>query len=100
MTNIFIFNNASRAAEYGIGTYIRQLTSCLQSLPDTKVSLVEMYTDTKELSISEDENGICHFLIPSLDSLSPNLSFMASTKSSKEIPPFFSASGVSKSAMS
>lgn len=68
MTNIFIFNNASRAAEYGIGTYIRQLTSCLQSLPDTKVSLVEMYTDTKELSISEDENGICHFLIPSLDS--------------------------------
>lgn len=68
MTNIFIFNNASRAAEYGIGTYIKQLIGCLRSLPDTKVSLVEMYADTKELSISDDENGICHFLIPSLDS--------------------------------
>jgi len=38
-------------------------------------------------------------LIPSFDSLSPNLSLMASTKSSKEIPPFLSASGVSKSAI-
>ena len=39
-------------------------------------------------------------LIPSFDSLSPNLSLIASTKSSNEIPPFLSASGVSKSAIS
>ena len=39
-------------------------------------------------------------LIPSLDSLSPNLSFIASTKSSNVIPPFLSASGVSNSEMS
>ena len=39
-------------------------------------------------------------LIPSFDSLSPNFSFIASIKSSKDIPPFLSDSGVSKSAIS
>ena len=39
-------------------------------------------------------------LIPSLLSLSPNLLLIASTKLSKSIPPFFAASGVSRSAIS
>ena len=38
-------------------------------------------------------------LIPFFDSLSPNLSLIASTKSSKEIPTFLSASMVSQSAL-
>ena len=46
MINIFIFNNASRAAGYGIGTYIRQLSEGFSAIPDTKVSFVEMYADT------------------------------------------------------
>lgn len=64
MTKIFIFNNASRAASYGIGTYVKQLSDGLSSIPDMKVSLVEMYADTKEFAISDDENGIRHYLIP------------------------------------
>lgn len=64
MTKIFIFNNASRAAGYGIGTYVKQLSDGLSSIPDMKVSLVEMYADTKEFAISDDENGIRHYLIP------------------------------------
>lgn len=68
MTNIFIFNNASRAASYGIGTYIKQLTEGLSVIPDTKVSLVEMHANTKEFAISNDEDGTRHYLIPSLQS--------------------------------
>lgn len=33
-------------------------------MTETKVSLVEMYADTKEFAISDDENGIRHYLIP------------------------------------
>lgn len=68
MTNIFIFNNASRAASYGIGTYIKQLTGGLSAIPDTKVSLVEMYADSKEFAIYDDEDGTRHYLIPPLQS--------------------------------
>lgn len=72
MTNIFIFNNASRAAGYGIGTYIKQLAEGLSAMPETKVSLVEMYADTKEFAISDDKDGIRHYLIPSLHSGTEN----------------------------
>lgn len=72
MTNIFIFNNASRAAGYGIGTYIKQLVEGLSVMPETKVSLVEMYADTKEFAISDDKDGIRHYLIPSLHSGTEN----------------------------
>lgn len=68
MTKIFIFNNASRAAGYGIGTYVKQLSDGLSVMPDTKVSFVEMYADTKEFAIFDDENGIRHYLIPPLHS--------------------------------
>ncbi len=64
MTNIFIFNNASRAANYGIGTYVKHLTCGLIDIPETTISLIEMYADTKEFAISEDEYGIRHYLIP------------------------------------
>lgn len=72
MTNIYIFNNASRAAGYGIGTYIKQLAEGLSVMPETKVSLVEMYADTKEFAISDDKDGIRHYLIPSLHSGTEN----------------------------
>ena len=72
MTNIYIFNNASRAAGYGIGTYIKQLAEGLSAMPETKVSLVEMYADTKEFAISDDKDGIRHYLIPSLHSGTEN----------------------------
>ena len=44
-TQVLIFNNASRAANYGIGTYVRQLSDGLVALHDFKVSFVEMYAD-------------------------------------------------------
>ncbi len=72
MINIFIFNNASRAANYGIGTYVMQLLEGLLVIPDIKVSLVEMNADTKEFSVILDDYGRTHYLIPPLNSQSEN----------------------------
>ena len=33
---VYIFNSNSRAAVYGIGTYITQLTDCLQEEDDSR----------------------------------------------------------------
>lgn len=65
---IFIFNNASRAANYGIGTYVRQLSEGLVALTDAEVSFVEMFADTKEFNVTTDEQGKLHYQIPSLSS--------------------------------
>lgn len=67
MTNIFIFNNASRAAGYGIGTYVKQLSDGLSAIPDTSVSFVEMHADTKEFAMIQDEKGRNHYLIPPIN---------------------------------
>jgi len=65
-THIYIFNNASRAATYGIGTYVRQLSDSLSGMPDTSVAFVDMYAGTKAFSILEDEQGQKHYQIPPL----------------------------------
>lgn len=67
-TQVFIFNNASRAANYGVGTYVRQLSEGLVALTDAEVSFVEMFADTKEFFIATDEQGKRHFQIPALAS--------------------------------
>lgn len=66
MIHLFIFNNASRAASYGIGTYIRQLSDCLFEWHDCKVSFIDLYAETKEFMITEDEQGRTHYQIPAL----------------------------------
>lgn len=68
MTKIFIFNNASNAAGYGIGTYVKQLSEGISSAPETIVSLVEMHADTKEFYVHVDDLGMYHFLIPQMGS--------------------------------
>lgn len=66
MIHLFIFNNASRAANYGIGTYIRQLSDCLCKWDKAKVSFVDINAATKEFLITEDELGRVHYQIPTL----------------------------------
>lgn len=67
-TYVFIFNNASRAANYGIGTYVRQLSEGLATLNDVEVSFVEMFADTKEFNVTTDEQENRHYQIPALSS--------------------------------
>ena len=78
MTHVFIFNNASRAANYGIGTYVRQISDGLAILPDYTVSFVEMHADTKEFSITEDDSGKLHYQIPAMTSGVENESYCRS----------------------
>lgn len=66
MIRLFVFNNASRAANYGIGTYIKQLSGCLHKWDDAKVSFVEINADTKEFVITKDAQGHLHYQIPVL----------------------------------
>ena len=78
MTHVFIFNNASRAANYGIGTYVRQISDGLAILPDYTVSFVEMHADTKEFSITKDDSGKLHYQIPAMMSGIENESYCRS----------------------
>lgn len=64
MTHVFIFNNASRAASYGIGTYVKQLANGLSTTSGTRISCVEMYADTKKFSIENHSDGYTRYLIP------------------------------------
>lgn len=64
MTHFFIFNNASRAANYGVGTYIRQLSEGLSICPDTAVTFIDMYANVKEFAVTTDEQGYRHYQIP------------------------------------
>lgn len=54
-TKIYIFNSASRAANYGIGTYIEQLTSCLHKT-SLSFEVIYLHGDGKEVTISKKKN--------------------------------------------
>ncbi len=66
MIRLYIFNNASRAAGYGIGTYVREFSEAMSSMPDTEVGFIEMYSDEEEFKIVEDDKGRIHMMIPRL----------------------------------
>lgn len=64
MIRYFIINNSSRASNYGVGTYLKQLLSCLSSVSDVQISMIDMDADNKEYSINKDELGYTHYIIP------------------------------------
>lgn len=66
MIRIFIFNNACRAANYGIGTYISQLADALSVYTDIEVAFVNLLAETKELTTTKDEYKRVHYSVPSL----------------------------------
>ena len=68
MTHLFIFNNASRAANYGVGTYVRQLAEGFRGRPDWEVSFVDLFSDVEEYTIGEDEHGCRHYRVPAASS--------------------------------
>ena len=47
MTHVYLLNERSRAAAYGIGTYIRQMTECLQELEAVTLHVVNLYSYEK-----------------------------------------------------
>lgn len=55
MKHIYLFSSDSRAGDYGIGTYIRELTECIKEERDIRLTLVELQSMEKEFSIVESE---------------------------------------------
>lgn len=51
---VYIFNNNSRAAVYGIGTYITQLIDCLKN-ENIEFGLIYIHAEGNEVTISEQE---------------------------------------------
>lgn len=66
MKNIYIFNEESRAAVYGIGTYIRQVVKCLRDNPEIMLNVVVLNSTYKEVTIAKMEGYTC-FHIPNCD---------------------------------
>lgn len=70
MKHVYLFCSDSRAGDYGIGTYIRELTECIKGERDVLLTLVELQSMEKEFSIVESE-GMRTIKIPS-PRLAPN----------------------------
>lgn len=69
MKHIYLFNEGSRAAVYGIGTYIRQMIAILSNLPDVRLNVVLLNSDKPEFEIEEKETyRVFHFMRVSLSS--------------------------------
>ncbi len=65
MTKYFLVNNASRAAVYGIGTYIKQFADCIQNCrPQLELCFLDVCSDVKEFTVDRDERGFSHYRIP------------------------------------
>lgn len=63
---VYIFNGTSRAAVYGIGTYIDQLTNCLKKT-DIDFEVVHLYSEGKEVTVIE-KDGYKQISIPAVGS--------------------------------
>ena len=62
--NYYIINNASRAATYGIGTYVRQLTLALMNISSLNLYFIDLFAERKEFTVEKDESGLTHYIIP------------------------------------
>lgn len=69
MTHVYLFNKESRAAAYGIGTYIRQMTECLQEVNSISLHIVYSDSDEKEFII-KNTDGVKSIYIPRILSIS------------------------------
>lgn len=66
MKKVYLFNEGGRAAAYGIGTYIRQLTECLRGIPYIELNIILLNSGEKEFSIVKKE-GYTIYAFPNCD---------------------------------
>ena len=60
--NLYIFNESSRAAVYGVGTYIRELSATLKD-SDINVCIVHLRFEKPDNETAEPDD-VCHLYIP------------------------------------
>ena len=56
MKQIYLINTRNRAASYGIGTYINQLITCLYQTASLYLTVVELDSDEKEVTLVKQDN--------------------------------------------
>lgn len=56
MKSIYLFNEASRAAAYGIGTYIKQMVAAFSEKEDAILTVVELHHNKKEFLVEFKDN--------------------------------------------
>ncbi|MDR1581806.1 MAG: TIGR04157 family glycosyltransferase [Prevotellaceae bacterium] len=61
--SLYIFNETSRAAIYGIGTYINELTQCLKDT-DININVVTLNSDKVSEFCIENNDGVKEWKIP------------------------------------
>lgn len=66
MRNIYIVNNSSVASQYGVGTYVEQLTKVVRERADLNLTIVQICANVENIEMRTN-NGIRQFLIPSVD---------------------------------
>lgn len=67
ITYYLILNNvSSRAAQYGIGTYIKELARVLKNNPRIHLMYIDFHADTTEYKQVTDVDGTRHYLIPTV----------------------------------
>ncbi len=64
MKHVYVFNEGSRAAIYGIGTYIRQLTACLTEIQGFSLHIVELHCSEKEFILKQKYPCITVYYFP------------------------------------
>lgn len=67
--HIYIFDTNGRASDYGIGTYIEVLLSCIKTRK-VKVTLIKLYMPIPEMTI-EMKDGVRHIQIPKVQNTKP-----------------------------
>lgn len=68
MKHIYLFITDSRAGDYGIGTYLRELVACIRVEQQISLTVVELQSTEKEFSVVAID-GVRHIRVPS-----PNVS--------------------------
>lgn len=70
MKHVYLINNGSRAAQYGVGTYVKQLSTCLSELRTYRLTIVELDSEVDELQ-EEHEEGVRYLRIPAFHGIGP-----------------------------
>ena len=73
MTHIYLFNKEAFASEYGIGTYIRQLTECLQNCENISLTIVQLFCSNKNEFVIEESEMIRTIYCPRPVTSTPNI---------------------------
>lgn len=60
---VYLFDETSRGSAYGIGTYIRQMVTCLTAIPELALHVVHIGADVEDFEIREME-GYDLYAIP------------------------------------